>query len=99
MTIEEGRAPGGPVVDRSPHRVDAAQKLRGRAKFVGDLVVPRMLHGQVLRSPLPHARIVSIDVAAALAIPGVVAVLTGEDFAGDAGRYGHAIKDRPLLAK
>ncbi len=83
--------------DRSAPRVDAGQKLRGEVQFVGDLVVPRMLHGQVLRSPVPHARIVSIDTSAALAIPGVVAILTGADLPADV-RYGHAIKDRPLLA-
>ncbi len=82
---------------RSLRRVDAASKLRGSAQFVGDLMVPRMVHGQVLRSPFPHARIVSIDTAAAAAIPGVVAILSGQDV--DAGaRYGHAIKDRTVLA-
>ena len=42
-------------------RVDAAEKLRGDARYVGDMSVPRMLHGKVLRSPVAHARIVSID--------------------------------------
>ncbi|MEA2612981.1 MAG: aerobic carbon-monoxide dehydrogenase large subunit, partial [Chloroflexota bacterium] len=68
-----------PQVGRSMARVDAAEKLRGEAQFVGDLVVPRMLHGKVLRSPHAHARIRSIDSTAALAIPGVVAVLTAAD--------------------
>ena len=82
MTVEAPRAPSRtarPQVGRSMRRVDAAEKLRGDARFVGDMSVPRMLHGQVLRSPTPHARIVSIDTSAALAMPGVVAVLTGED--------------------
>lgn len=94
---------GGPTVvsgpDRSIRRTDAAQKLRGTASFVGDLVVPRMLHAQVLRSPVPHARIVSVDLTDALAVPGVVTILTGADLPGDGGRYGHAIKDRPIVAK
>ena len=82
MTVETPRAPtrtARPQVGRSMRRVDAAEKLRGDARFVGDMSVPRMLHGQVLRSPTASARIVSIDASAALAMPGVVAVLTGED--------------------
>lgn len=79
-------------------RVDASEKLRGEAQYVGDLVVPRMLHGKVLRSPLAHARIVSIDTAAAEAIPGVVAVLTGSDLLDIDPYFGHAIRDRPIVA-
>ncbi|MET0771748.1 MAG: xanthine dehydrogenase family protein molybdopterin-binding subunit, partial [Candidatus Limnocylindrales bacterium] len=78
--------------------MDAAEKLRGDARFVGDMSVPRMLHGQVLRSPAAHARIVSIDVSAALAMPGVVAVLTGEDLLDIDPFWGHAIRDRPIVA-
>jgi CO/xanthine dehydrogenase Mo-binding subunit len=78
-------------------RRDAREKLRGQAQFVGDLVVPRMLHGRVLRSPLAHGRIVSIDASAAERMPGVVCVLTGRDLSGTPC-YGHAIKDRPIVA-
>lgn len=79
-------------------RVDAAEKLRGEARFVGDMSMPRMLHGKVLRSPVPHARIRSIDASAALAMPGVVAVLTGQDLLDVDPYWGHAIKDRPIVA-
>ncbi len=79
-------------------RSDAAEKLRGDARYVGDLVVPRMLHGKVLRSPYAHARIVSIDTSAADAMPGVVAILTGADLLDIDPYYGHAIKDRPIVA-
>lgn len=79
-------------------RVDAAEKLRGEAQYVGDLVIPRMLHGKVLRSPVAHARILSIDVSAAEAIPGVVAILTGSDVLDIDPFFGHAIKDRPIVA-
>jgi CO/xanthine dehydrogenase Mo-binding subunit len=79
-------------------RADATEKLRGEAQFVGDIVVPRMLHGKVLRSPYAHARIVSIDTSASLAIPGVVAILTARDLMDIDPYYGHAIKDRPILA-
>ena len=79
-------------------RSDAAEKLRGEAQFVGDLVVPRMLHGKVLRSPYAHARIVSIDTSAAAGMPGVAAILTAADLMDLDPYYGHAIKDRPILA-
>jgi CO/xanthine dehydrogenase Mo-binding subunit len=89
----------GAVVGTPAERVDAAEKLRGQAQFTGDLAVPRMLHGKVLRAPLPHARIVSIDASRAERMPGVVCVLTGRDLLDLANpRYGHAIKDRPIVA-
>lgn len=85
-------------VGRSFPRVDASEKLRGEAAFVGDIALPGMLHGKVLRSQLPHARIRGIDVAAAEAMPGVVAVLTGADLMDGDPYWGHAIKDRPIVA-
>ena len=85
-------------VGRSMRRVDAGEKLRGEAQYVGDMIVPGMLHGKVLRSPVAHARIVSIDASEALAMPGVVCVLTGEDFADQDQFWGHALKDRPIVA-
>ena len=85
-------------VGRSQARRDAGEKLRGEAKFAGDIVVPRMLHGKVLRSPIAHGRIVSIDTSAAEKIRGVVCVLTGADLRDIDPYYGHAIKDRPIVA-
>jgi CO/xanthine dehydrogenase Mo-binding subunit len=85
-------------VGRSVPRRDAHEKLRGQAQFVGDMLLPRMLHGKVLRSPIAHGRIVSIDTSAAERIPGVVCVLTGADLRDIDPYYGHAIKDRPILA-
>jgi CO/xanthine dehydrogenase Mo-binding subunit len=85
-------------VGRSQPRRDAREKLRGEAQFAGDIVVPRMLHGKVLRSPIAHGRIVSIDTSAAEKVPGVVSVLTGADLRDIDPYYGHAIKDRPIVA-
>ena len=85
-------------VGRSSRRKDAADKIRGRARFAGDINVPRMLHGKVLRSSVPHARITSIDTSEAEAMPGVVAVLRGADLEHFDPYFGHAIKDRPVLA-
>lgn len=56
--------------------------VRGKGHYVDDIVLPGMLHGAILRSPVAHARLVSIDTAAALAHPGVVAVITGQDLLG-----------------
>ena len=59
--------------------------LIGRGRFVDDLTLPNQAHAAVLRSPHAHARIRSIDKAAALALPGVIAVITGEDAAKETG--------------
>jgi CO/xanthine dehydrogenase Mo-binding subunit len=69
------------VVGRDVPRTDAVPKVTGAAQYVADMHLPGMLHAAVLRSPHPHARIVAIDTSAAAAMPGVKAVLTGEDTA------------------
>ena len=60
-------------------KVDGLEKSTGQAQFTDDLVFPGMLHGKILRSPHPHARILSIDASEALAMEGVHAVITGRD--------------------
>ena len=78
-------------------RPDAVDKVRGEARFVDDLAFPGMLHGAVVRSPHPHARILGIHVEAARALPGVVAVLTAADVPGE--NIVHVIiDDQPALA-
>src|SRR5215207_4490709 len=69
-------------VGHSVRRVEDDRFVQGAGHYVDDIVLPGMLHLALLRSPLPHARIVSIDTAAATQVPGVVAVLTGNDLAG-----------------
>jgi CO/xanthine dehydrogenase Mo-binding subunit len=81
----ETAAPESPAhelkwVGKRPIRPDGVDKVTGRAKFGADLILPGMLVGRVLRSPLPHARIKSIDVSKAAALPGVKAVVTRDDF-------------------
>src|SRR5213592_2532640 len=56
--------------------------VRGQGRYIDDLKLPGMLHGAILRSPLAHAKIVSIDTSAAQAHPKVKAVVTGADLAG-----------------
>src|SRR5437899_1676995 len=67
------------VIGTSPARPDAWEKVRGRPIYAGDLALAGMLHGRVVRSPYPSARIVRLDTRAAAALPGVVAVLTARD--------------------
>jgi len=67
------------VVGTRPLRPDGVDKVTGRAKFGADLHLPGMLVGKVLRSPHPHARIISIDKSKAEALPGVHAVIVGAD--------------------
>ena len=61
-------------------KVDAMERMRGVARYTDDLKLPGMLHAKILRSPHAHARIKGIDLAPALAIPGVFAAVTGQDF-------------------
>jgi carbon-monoxide dehydrogenase large subunit len=62
-------------------RKEDARFIRGQGRYIDDITLPGMLHGAILRSPLAHARITSVDVSAALAHPAVVTVLTGADLA------------------
>ena len=80
---------------RAP-RLEAQDKVAGLARYTDDLYAPNMLHGALLGSPHAHAAIVSCDVSAARALPGVKAVLTGEDFPH---RYGSFVKDETPLAR
>jgi len=84
-------------VGESAIRPDGVPKVRGEFAFAGDLWAERMLWGQTLRSPHPSARIRGIDLSAALALPGVAAVLTASDLAGR-NRYGLEHRDQPVFA-
>ena len=67
------------VIGRRTPKVDALDKVTGRAQFGADVTLPRTLVGKVLRSPYAHARIKRIDTSKAAALPGVKAVITGND--------------------
>jgi 4-hydroxybenzoyl-CoA reductase subunit alpha len=67
------------IIGKALRKVDAVAKVTGATRFADDLAFPRMLYCKLLRSTQPHARIASIDTAAALKLPGVEAVLTGKD--------------------
>ena len=76
MAVSEDQVVRG--IGHSVKRFEDGRFIRGRGNYVDDIVLPRMLHLEFLRSPLAHARIRSIDTSAAEAVPGVVAVVTGE---------------------
>ena len=78
-------------------QVTARAKVLGRAQYAGDIKLAGMLHGKVLRSPYPRARIVSVDVSAARALPGVKVVLTGAD--APRALWGVSHKERRILAE
>jgi 4-hydroxybenzoyl-CoA reductase alpha subunit len=67
------------VIGKPFRKVDARAKCVGQTKFADDIVLPRMLFCKILRSHVPHALIKNIDASKALALPGVLAVITGKD--------------------
>jgi len=80
---------------------DATERVTGTVPFLINKTLPDMLHGKVLRSPFPHAKIVRIDTSVAESYPGVVAVLSRNDFGDDCPLdpfYGSLLKDHQILA-
>ncbi|HJX08983.1 MAG TPA: xanthine dehydrogenase family protein molybdopterin-binding subunit, partial [Candidatus Binatia bacterium] len=84
------------VVGRPTPRVEGELKVTGKAQYSADLKLPNMLWGRCLRSPIPSGRIRNIDISKALKVPGVKAVITGEDVPGL--RIGRCIYDTPVVA-
>jgi CO/xanthine dehydrogenase Mo-binding subunit len=84
-------------VGKPARRVDALDKVLGTAKYAGDYRVPGMLYARCLRSELPHAQIVRLDVTPALQVPGVCAAITGDDFVNH-GKFGYPVEDMYMLA-
>ncbi|WP_433272892.1 molybdopterin cofactor-binding domain-containing protein [Actinosynnema sp. CS-041913] len=84
-------------IGTSPQRPDGNLKVRGEFAYASDLWHEDMIWGATLRSPHPYARIVSVDLAEALKVPGVHAVLTHQDVPGT-NLYGLEHRDQPVLA-
>ncbi len=76
-------------------QIQGPDKVAGRTRFAADVDVPGMLWGKILRSPHPHARIRRIDASAAWSVPGVKAVVTGQDAPGHF--MGKVLRDMPVL--
>ena len=85
------------AIGRASTRGEGPDKVTGKSIYTADISVPGMLWGRVLRSPYPYARIVSIDTSKALALPGVYAVVTGQDVPET--RVGRRMLDMPILAQ
>jgi 4-hydroxybenzoyl-CoA reductase alpha subunit len=87
------------IVGRGVPRIDALDKVTGRAKYTADMRLPGMIVGKILGSPIAHGRIVRINVDRARALPGVFAVLTAADVPD--GWYGvsPAREDEQILAR
>ena len=79
-------------------RVDGPAKIRGWAQYTGDIELPGMVYAKVLRSTHPHARLLRVDTSKAEKFPGVVAVLTRDDFAGQKSTFGSVVKDQGIVA-
>src|SRR5262249_44553188 len=93
-------APVGAQVGRSLPRLEARDKVTGRAEYTHTMRLPGMLHAKIFRSTVPHGRITSIDTSAAKNVPGVHRVVTSEDVRKviPAPYYGPAFHDQPILA-
>jgi CO/xanthine dehydrogenase Mo-binding subunit len=93
-------APATSAIGASRRRVDGEPKVRGETRFAADLPVVGLLHARLVLAPEAHARILEIDTAGALEVPGVVAVLTASDLpivAGAPGRAGEALAGEEVV--
>lgn len=93
---QASRTKGG--IGESTLRPDGTLKVTGEFAYSSDMWHEDMLWGQILRSTVAHAEIVSIDTSEALALPGVYAVMTYDDLPTDVKNYGLEIQDTPVLA-
>jgi CO/xanthine dehydrogenase Mo-binding subunit len=84
------------TIGRGLPRVEGASKVEGTCVYTADVIRPSALWGKFLRSPLPHARILSIDVSQALRLPGVKAIVTGKDISPRL--EGYTLQDKPVFA-
>ncbi len=83
------------ILGRPVPKKDGWVKASGQAEYADDIFMPGMLHGKLLRSPHPNARILNVDISEAAALPGVRAVITGRDFPGI--KYGNMPQTRDYL--
>jgi CO/xanthine dehydrogenase Mo-binding subunit len=84
------------TVGQSVPRVDGLAKVTGEAIYTADIYMKGMIHGRILRSPHPHAKILNIDSSRAKRLPGVRAIVTGADT--PALKYGPTTPDKHCLA-
>ncbi len=90
------------IVGKRHPKIDGWERVSGKAEYASDIYPPGMLYGKILRSPYPHAKVVSIDAEKAKALPGVKAVLTPKDilaFSWDKAPGLLHKDDMPILAE
>ncbi len=97
-TALEEDATSASFIGANVRRLDAPSKVSGRLKYAADMKMVDMLQMQVLRSPYPHARIVSIDTSEAEGMEGVACVITAQDVPGTDG-FGVFVHDQPVMAR
>ena len=85
------------AIGRSVPMLDSVARVKGEVDYMVNLRLPNMLVGKIVRSQSPHAKLLKVDTANALQIPGVIAILTREDL-GASAFYGAAIKDQGVVA-
>jgi aerobic carbon-monoxide dehydrogenase large subunit len=85
MTAVDETQAAGPQIGRARLRKEDARLITGQTTWTDNIVLPGLLHLAFARSPLAHAKINSVDVSAALKLPGVVAAFSGADFADEQG--------------
>jgi putative selenate reductase molybdopterin-binding subunit len=98
-TAPEPPKPSHDTVGVSIPRIDAADKVTGRAVYTADIGLANMVHGKILGSPVAHGLIKRVDVSAATALPGVLAVITGADVPDTMHGVSPARYDEHVLAK
>ncbi|HEY7165996.1 MAG TPA: xanthine dehydrogenase family protein molybdopterin-binding subunit, partial [Candidatus Binatia bacterium] len=86
------------VVGKNAHRIDGIEKVTGKAIYTGDIDLPGMAYAKILRSPLPHARLIRVDASKAAQLNGVVTVLTRDDIKEFNYLYGATYKDQSIVA-
>jgi xanthine dehydrogenase molybdenum-binding subunit len=97
--VKENKMAEYTVVGRRIPRVDAFSKVTGEAIYSGDVLLPNMLHGKILRCPYPHAKLLKLDITKAKAVPGVKAVITADDVPGYKHKSTLLFDGLPHLAK
>ena len=92
-------AVGESYIGHNVRRIDAPSKVSGRLRYAADMKMHDMLQMQVLRSPHPHAKILSIDTSEAEAMDGVVCVITADDVPEQTDGFGVFVHDQPIMAR
>ena len=86
------------VAGKNAHRVDGVEKVTGKAVYTGDIQLAGMGYAKILRSPVPHARLLKVDATRAKEVAGVIATLTRDDIKEFNYKYGATYKDQSIVA-